>query len=425
MRSGTFVAACGVAGVLWSGSAFAQGAGVGAGSHSEMQMSEPAEGWRLMQDGVVYLLFNQQGSPRGGREFVAPNWWMGMLTREKGRHQFGANVMLSLDPATVGRRGYREIFQIGEALDGRPLIDRQHPHDLFMQLAASWRTTFVSGATLTVAGGPVGEPTLGPVAFMHRASASGLPLAPLGHHTFDSTHISYGVATASLGLGKWTAEGSVFNGREPDERRWNIDVGRMDSFAGRVWFRPTSTIELQASTGRLRDPEMLAPGDVHRTTVSAAWYVPHGEGFTAATVAYGMNAEHGERRHGMFGEITVQRAANSISARAEFQQVETNLLLTDEIPDGPHAGQPPRTIAAVTVGGARRVVTWRGYEGALAAEAVFYGVPDVLRPAYGAHPMSLQVFFRLRLPAGMGRMTNMRMSDGPAMHAMSSGHVMR
>src|SRR5713101_1004980 len=150
-----------------------------------MNMGTESSGWHFMQDGVVYGLFNHQGGPRGGDEFVVPNWWMGIMTRDKGSQQFGLNAMLSLDPATVGRSGYREIFQVGEALDGKPLIDHQHPHDLFMQLAASWRTTLGEKATLTFAGGPAGEPTLGPVAFMHRASAAGLPLAPLSHHTFD------------------------------------------------------------------------------------------------------------------------------------------------------------------------------------------------------------------------------------------------
>jgi hypothetical protein len=156
-----------------------------------------SEDWHVMQDGVIYGLFNQQGGPRGGREFVVPNWWMGMAIRKAGRHQFSLNGMFSLDPATVGKSGYREIFQVGETLDDKPLIDHQHPHDLFMQLAGAWRIDLPRDFALTVSGGPVGEPTLGPIAFMHRPSASGLILAPLGHHTFDSTHISFGVIGAN------------------------------------------------------------------------------------------------------------------------------------------------------------------------------------------------------------------------------------
>jgi hypothetical protein len=107
-----------------------------AAQHAGHQMPSSSPGWHVMQDGAVYGLFNQQGGPRGGREFVVPNWWMGMAMREKGRHQISLNGMFSLDAATVGKEGYREIFQVGEALDGKPLIDHQHPHDFFMQLVA-------------------------------------------------------------------------------------------------------------------------------------------------------------------------------------------------------------------------------------------------------------------------------------------------
>ena len=224
--------------------------------HAQAQRS-----WQLMQDGVVYGLFNSQGGPRGGHEVVVPNWWMGMLTRQQGSHQIGFNAMLSLDPWTAGKDGYREIFQVGEALDGKPLVDRQHPHDLFMQLAASWRTALSDSTSLVIAGGPVGEPTLGPVAFMHRPSAAGLALAPLGHHTFDSTHLSFGVVTAAVERGPWVFEGSLFNAREPDDNRWDIEFGAFDSVAGRVWYRPSAELEVQVSSGRLREPEELVAGD--------------------------------------------------------------------------------------------------------------------------------------------------------------------
>src|SRR5262249_22672583 len=126
-----------------------------------------------------------QGGQRGGNEFRAPTWWMGMFTRRVGQGQLGLNTMFSIDPATVGESGYRELFQTGEAIDGRPFVDRQHPHDAFMQLAATWSVPITDRTSLRLAGGPVGEPSLGPVAFMHRASAAENPLAPLSHHTFD------------------------------------------------------------------------------------------------------------------------------------------------------------------------------------------------------------------------------------------------
>src|SRR4029453_8425737 len=134
---------------------------------------------------------------------------------------------------------------------------------------------------------------LGPVAFMHRPSAAGLILAPLGHHTFDSTHISFGVGTGSVELSRWTVEGSVFNGREPDEDRWNLDLNTLDSFAGRIWFRPTDEWAVQVSSGRLHEPEELEPGNIVRTTVSASWFRQREQQFDALTFGYGVNTAFG------------------------------------------------------------------------------------------------------------------------------------
>jgi hypothetical protein len=171
--------------------------------------------WQLMQDGVALFTFNRQGGPRGGREFKSQNWWMGMAGRGLGRGMLNVSTMLSLDPVTVGKRGYRELFQSGEAANGLPIVDRQHPHDFVGQPAASWRVPLTQRTGLTIAGGPIAEPALGPVFFGHRPSAAENPVSPLGHHTFDSSHTSMGVITAALDRGPWMVEGSVFNGREP------------------------------------------------------------------------------------------------------------------------------------------------------------------------------------------------------------------
>ena len=221
----------------------------------EAQAAEP--GWHAMQDAILFGTFNRQGGPRGDKEFVAQNWYMGMASRKVGTGTLTLNGMVSLDPATVGKSGYAELFQSGEALNGRPLIDRQHPHDFFMQLAAVWRIPLTPATGVTIAGGPVGEAALGPVAFLHRASAADNPMAPLSHHIFDSTHVSFGVVTAAIDHGPWLIEASVFNGREPDENRWDFDFAKLDSVSGRVWYHPNASWEFQASTGHLSDPEEL------------------------------------------------------------------------------------------------------------------------------------------------------------------------
>ena len=371
-----------------------------------------------MQDGVLFAELNRQGGPRGGKEFVAPNWWMGMATRNTSRGLLTFTSMMSLDPATLGEDGYREIFQVGETVDGEPLVDHQHPHDFFMQLAGVWRIPLSSGTALTIAGGPVGEPALGPVAFMHRASAAENPLAALSHHTFDSTHIAFGVVTAAIDRGRWVLEGSVFNGREPDEDRWDFDFGALDSVSGRVWFRPAAGWEVQVSTGRLREPEALEPGNVQRTTMSGSWLEQDGEDFTAVTVGYGVNATDHGRRHALFGEVARRGGLNSVYARGEVLQTEIAKLLSCGSVVHCWEGDPVDehrrdALGAITIGGVRDVLRWRGFEGGLGASVTFYAVPAPLEATHGSRPASFQLFFRLRPPAGSaGRMRNMRMSSG-------------
>jgi hypothetical protein len=366
--------------------------------HEHMDMGT---GWEFMQDGILFLEFNHQSGPRGGDEAIAPNWWMGMASRQTTHGRLTFTAMLSLDPLTVGANGYRELLQAGEMFHGSPLIDRQHPHDLFGQLAAAWRIPLASSTALTIAGGPVGEPALGPIAFIHRPSAADNPTAPLSHHTFDSTHIAFGVASAIVDHGPWTVEGSVFNGREPDDNRWNFDFGPLDSVSGRVWFRPNSEWAVQVSTGRLRDPEALHPGIVQRTTATASWTRTSGEDVSAVTFGYGRNDWTYERpRNAVFAEATHHWQSNTVYTRVEALEPEYVNY---------------QTIGAFTAGAVRDVLRWREWQGGIGADGTLYAIGSDLHALYGARPFSFHVFFRVRPPVGpMGRMWNMRM--GESMH---------
>src|SRR5262245_48926434 len=350
--------------------------------HAHMNMNGP--GWQVMQDGIVFAMFNDQSGPRGGTEFVAPDWWMLMATRPTMKHgTVTLTGMYSLDPALVGADGYRELFQAGEVFEGRPLIDRQHPHDFFMQMSASWLINPSSSTRVTLTGAPVGAPALGPIPYMHRASSFDDPMTPLTHHLFDSTHISFGVATASVERGAWTLQGSVFNGREPDEHRWDLDFGRMDSVSGRLWFRPTPEWAIQVSTGRLVSPEALEPGNIQRTTVTASWTRSSNAGLTAVTAGYGRNALTIDLpRNGAFVEGARHVAPYSIYGRIEVLQLDHHIADV--------------SIGAFTVGGVRDILTRWGLEGGIGAGITLYATPGLLTPSYGAHPMSWQVFFRLR-----------------------------
>jgi hypothetical protein len=380
-------------------------------THDMSQMNMSHSTWTFMQDGVFNGLFNYQGGPRGGDQATAVNWWMGMLSRSVGKGQLTFTGMFSLDPATVGTRGYREIFQTGEAVDGRPNVDRQHPHDAFMQLSAAWRVPLSETTTVNVVAAPAGEPALGPVAYMHRASAAAIVFAPLSHHTFDATHISFGVISAGVARGRWAAEGSVFNGREPDQNRWDLDLGRLDSVSGRLWFRPTDEWTAQVSIGHLVQPEELERGNVIRTTASASWTRTRSDCLSAMTIGYGRNDRAGQQA--TFGEFTLQRGSNTVSSRLEFVQVDNELLIEDTTPLLTSAtGEQLDLLGAVTIGATRRVGRWRGLESGIGVNVSGYAVPEALRATHGAHPISFQLFVQIRPRiGGMAPMWNMRMGE--------------
>src|SRR5437773_4257655 len=245
---------------------------------------------------------------------------------------------------------------------------------------------------------------------MHRASAAENPTAPLGHHTFDSTHIAYGVMTAAVDHGPWVVEGSLFNAREPDEDRWNLDFGALDSVSGRVWFRPNDDWEFQASTGFLKHPEELEPGNVVRTTVSGSWLKRHDTDFTAVTADLGVTHNDEGNHTSFFTEATWHAGLSSVYGRFEAHQPEIATLLTGGVVGTAEARSLRGTVLALTVGGVRDVVRARGFELGFGGDLTAYGVPDVLQTAYGSSPVSFHIFLRLRPPAPMGRMWNMRMS---------------
>jgi hypothetical protein len=387
--------------------------------HAGMQHDHAAAdtGWHFMQDGVVFLMFNSQGGSRGETELKAPNWLMGMAHHRLGRGTLTLNVMLSLDPATVGAQGYSEIFQVGETYQGDPLIDHQHPHDFLMQAAAVWRVPFWETYALTLAGAPVGEPALGPVAFMHRLSAFENPVAPLGHHTLDSTHVAMGVLTAAVERGPVQVESSVFHGAEPDEQRWDLmDPGPLDSWSVRGWYRPSPAWSFQASHGFLKAPDASEEGDVRRTTISGSWTGRRGEGWTAVTGAWGRNDKLGGTYNAFLLEATHTFTATTlIYGRAEDVQVETDVLRF-----GVHTFQGGRKkahvvlpggisyVGALTLGATRTFWKPASWDFAAGGDVTGYVVPSVLQPTHGDHPVSFHVYLRIRPPA-KERMTDITM----------------
>jgi hypothetical protein len=239
-----------------------------------------------MFHGFFNLVYQDESGVRGESETFSTNMAMFHAERPLGKGRFGFRMMASLEP-TLGARGYPLLLQTGESADGRnPLFDRQHPHDLFMEIAARY-----GRGGFFVYFAPVGEPALGPPAFMHRLSAYDNPIAPLTHHWLDGTHISHGVLTLGWeSRGKWKLDGSIFNGREPDADRWDLDGFDLDSFAARLTYNPTARWSTQMSAAWVREPDRLHPSlDVVKVTASGTYHRPLARGYWQTTVAYGAN----------------------------------------------------------------------------------------------------------------------------------------
>jgi hypothetical protein len=250
-----------------------------------------AAGWQLMLHGNLFAGFDAQGTDRGDEKVFSPNWVMAMARRRALGADVSLRAMFSLDAVTMGERGYPLLLQSGEAVDGEPLVDRQHPHDLFMELAASTLVPLGSSVGIELYGGPAGEPALGPVAFPHRRSAAADPMAPLSHHWQDSSHITFGVVTAGLVTRAAKLEASWFNGREPDQERYDLDLRGLDSFSTRLSVNPDPSWSGQVSYGFLESPEELEPDvSIHRVTASAMHVAhPRWADSVATTAVWGRN----------------------------------------------------------------------------------------------------------------------------------------
>jgi hypothetical protein len=335
---------------------------------------------------------------------------MGMLVgrRRLGPGAIGLRAMATLEPL-MGPRGYPLLFQTGESADGREsLFDRQHPHDAFMELAATWSLPLGKGRSAFAYLGLPGDPALGPPAFMHRPSAADNPAAPIGHHWLDATHISHGVATLGVASGALKLDASAFNGREPDHRRWGLEAPRLDSFAVRATLNPGEAWSLQVSVARLRAPERLHPGvDVVRVTASAAWTRASRGRSWSALLAFGQNVKDrapaghvhffdrfgpSRRPKALLLESSLRlRAGHAVFLRAEYVEKEELFTLLDPF----HARTFP--VFKVDAGSVRDLWSWRRMHVGVGATASLHWIPDILAHEYGGEPRAFMVFGRASL----------------------------
>ena len=361
--------------------------------------------WAVMLHGQSFLQYDDQGSRRGDRQFGSINWGMAMAT-----HDFGASTadghavsritlrtMLSLEPATVTPRGYPLLLQTGESYNGVPLHDRQHPHDLWMEVAALYDRQLAQNLGVELYAAPAGEPASGPTAFMHRPSAVNDPFAPISHHWQDATHISFGVLTAGVFTKMAKLEGSWFNGREPDQERYNIDARRLDSYAGRLTINPDPHWSLEGSYTFINSPEALTPDVSQRRVTAAAMYgrdVGAG-GDWSTTVVYGANKQSDApslSKSGLLETNINLDERNAIFGRAEYVQKSAAEL---SVPVQPSNRQ--FDVGVIALGYVRELLAGRAGTLGTGVRGSVNVVPDVLRPYYGTRtPLGLDIFLRYR-----------------------------
>jgi hypothetical protein len=400
-----------------AGGPFKTMAAIGSGT-SLVPAASPGYMWHLMKKEWMFMFHgnltagaNDQGGPRGVTKAQSMNWFMVMAERPiDGGSALVLKGMFSGEPFTSPNGGFPQLFQTGETWRKKPIIDAQHPHDLLMELSATLTTPLAEYASVYVYGGPVAEPALGPVAFMHRASAFEIPSAPLGHHWQDSTHISFGVVTAGANLWRFRIEGSVFNGREPDEDRKDIDLASMDSWSARLWFTPTQNWALQFSHGRLENPEVIEPGTVERNTASISYDRQWTNAWWATSLIWGRNHERQANSNAYLFESTVNfldrnylftrlelvdkagLLEENIFGRAGVDQfIQTSLGLEP----GPRFDQAFR-VGAFIFGGVRDVIATKKLRVGLGADITLYHVPRPLEQIYGSAPASAQFWVRIK-----------------------------
>jgi hypothetical protein len=354
-------------------------------------------GLNTMFMGYVYGIYTDQGGPRGDEKLYASSQFMGSAWKRNPNNIIGGRLMLSLDPATMGTRGYPLLFQTGETAFGEPLVDRQHPHDFIMELAGTYTQKLTEkGGAASLYLAAAGEPALGPTAFPHRPSAFDNPEAPLGHHWFDATHITYGVATLGVANNAVKVEGSIFTGREPDENRYDIDTFRWDSYSGRISFNPTRDISGQVSHGFLKEPEPLEPGtNQQRTTASVMYNKPLREGKTnwQTMLGWARNRKYAPEHEMQATDAWLLESAYLAPEGTLFGRIER--VDKDELFPASEE-HTVYTVNKFTLGGVKNLGVWRGTDVGVGGSLSLYAYPSALEPSYGSSPVSFNLFVRLR-----------------------------
>jgi hypothetical protein len=361
-------------------------------------ISRTLAGWNVMVHGSAFGQFLYEPGEKhrtGGfasQQASSVNWLMAMGRRQVGDGRVGLRAMASIEPWTVSDCGFINLLANGETCEGDTIHDRQHPHDLFMELAADYDRPLRGSLRWQLYAGLAGEPALGPAAFPHRVSSMPNPVAPITHHWLDSSHITFGLITAGLYQPRWKAEMSVFNGREPDEHRADLDLGPLDSLSGRLTFMPTSRLAVQISAAHLRDAEAEFPPeprkDVDRGTASATYHRVAGRDIWATTLAWGVNASRevipGDRVYLVTHAVLLESSFSRDERHTWFGRAEVVGKPGHDL----HVHEAPATVFTVGKlqgGYVRSFKAWNGIVAGIGGTASMSVVPAGLESRYGGH----------------------------------------
>jgi hypothetical protein len=350
--------------------------------------------WMFMFHGFADAIYTHGSGKRGEDDFYGPNMFMGMASRKLGPGTFGVRTMLSLEPLTIND-GYPELLQTGETSNGRTeLIDHQHPHDLFMELALAYSVPIREDSSVFAYFGWPGEPALGPPTFMHRFSGVDNPDAPITHHWLDSTHITEGVATVGYIWRQFKIDGSVFTGRESDQHRWDIEEARFDSYSARLSWNPTTNWSAQVSYGHINSPEQLHPEvDTERLTVSVMYAMKRGGADWQTTLAWGRNInDPGHTLDAVLLESAWRwREQHTVFGR--WESVEKDELFRDG-----HPNEGKRYLVhKASLGYIYDFAKWKHLRAGIGGLGSVHFLPHSLERYYGDVPLSFAIFARVKL----------------------------
>ena len=349
--------------------------------------------WSTMTHGFANLIYDRQGGPRGDRKTFSTSMLMVVGQRPVGDGTLGLRGMVSADPL-MGKSGYPLLLQTGESANGAPLIDRQHPHDLFIELATTYSHPLSEGSSIFAYVALPGEPALGPPAFMHRFSGEDNPEAPISHHWLDSTHITYGVVTLGYVYNNIKVEGSVFRGREPDQSRYNIETGKLDSTSLRLSYNPAKSWALQVSRAHIKSPEQLhADDDVDRTTASVIYNRAFGANNWQTTLAWGRNAaSHGTATNAYLLESAIRTSkTHTFFGRAE--RAHKNELFLP----GTALAQETFRVGKLSLGYLYDFPSDSHFKFGIGGLVSRFSLPSELQSTYGSSPTSYMLFSRVKI----------------------------